>query len=147
MDWTTSTPTMDNLFPLPPSHFLSQPRPSGIASPSSSNNVVVDTTTLAAHDFDVDPRTGFMPPHAPIARLEGEHGVWEGVLGEACGGGFRLGGGEREERWRGRVREVSDTIGSRLKLKGSVGSSRSYRLLGYSPRNHTSDVHIMCWRG
>ncbi|KAJ3863574.1 Indoleamine 2,3-dioxygenase [Lentinula novae-zelandiae] len=92
-----------NLFPLPPSHFLSQPRPSGITSPNEGR---VDTTTLAAHDFDVDPRTGFMPPHAPIARLEGEYGAWEGVLADACNGGFRLGGGEREERWRGRVREL-----------------------------------------
>ncbi|KAJ3872187.1 tryptophan 2,3-dioxygenase [Lentinula edodes] len=105
----------NTLFPLPPSHFLSQPRPSGIASPSSSNRVVVDTTTLAAHDFDVDPRTGFMPPHPPIARLGGEYGMyeaWEGILDEACAGAFRLGRdigtetGGREERWRGRVREL-----------------------------------------
>ncbi|KAJ3885061.1 Indoleamine 2,3-dioxygenase [Lentinula edodes] len=103
----------NTLFPLPPSHFLSQPRPSGIASPSSS--VVVDTTTLAAHDFDVDPRTGFMPPHPPIARLGGEYGMyeaWEGILDEACAGAFRLGRdigtetGGKEERWRGRVREL-----------------------------------------
>ncbi|KAJ3915063.1 tryptophan 2,3-dioxygenase [Lentinula edodes] len=108
-------------FPLPSTHFLSQPRPSGITSPSSSNRVVVDTTTLAAHDFDVDPRTGFMPPHPPIARLGGvggEYGkygmyeAWEGILDEACAGAFRLGRdigtetGGREERWRGRVREL-----------------------------------------
>ncbi|KAJ3898853.1 tryptophan 2,3-dioxygenase [Lentinula edodes] len=105
----------NTLFPLPPTHFLSQPRPSGIASPSSSNRVVVDTTTLAAHDFDVDPRTGFMPPHPPIARLGGEYEMyepWEGILDEACAGAFRLGRdigtetGGREERWRGRVREL-----------------------------------------
>ncbi|GAW09831.1 Indoleamine -dioxygenase [Lentinula edodes] len=128
---TTTTSSMNNtLFPLPPTHFLSQPRPSGIASPSSSNRVVVDTTTLAAHDFDVDPRTGFMPPHPPIARLggvggengahgeNGEYGkygmyeAWEGILDEACAGAFRLGRdigtetGGKEERWRGRVREL-----------------------------------------
>ncbi|KAH7869336.1 Indoleamine 2,3-dioxygenase [Lentinula edodes] len=116
----------NTLFPLPSTHFLSQPRPSGIASPSSSNSsnsnrVVVDTTTLAAHDFDVDPRTGFMPPHPPIARLGGVGGengkygmyeAWEGILDEACAGAFRLGRdigtetGGREERWRGRVREL-----------------------------------------
>ncbi|KAJ4486630.1 Indoleamine 2,3-dioxygenase [Lentinula edodes] len=127
---TSSMNSTNTLFPLPPSHFLSQPRPSGIASPSSSNNVGVDTTTLAAHDFDVDPRTGFMPPHPPIARLGGVGGVggengengeygkygmyeaWEGILDEACAGAFRLGRdigtetGGKEERWRGRVREL-----------------------------------------
>ncbi|KAF8830002.1 hypothetical protein HHX47_DHR2000028 [Lentinula edodes] len=125
---TSSMNSTNTLFPLPSTHFLSQPRPSGIASPSSSSSVVVDTTTLAAHDFDVDPRTGFMPPHPPIARLGGVGGEngkygkygmyepWEGILDEACAGAFRLGRdigtetGGKEERWRGRVREVGYVI-------------------------------------
>ena len=40
-------------------------------------------TTLAAHDFDVDSRSGFMPPpppDPPIARLSKQWEPWEIVL-------------------------------------------------------------------
>lgn len=43
----------------------------------------LDTSTLAAHDFDVDPRSGFMPPEPPIARLPTEWDEWEQVLDAA----------------------------------------------------------------
>lgn len=77
--------------PLPPDHFLSQPRPDPLSSArqsSSSITVVrhpgaVDTSTLAAHDFDVDTRTGFMPPQPPLARLPPLWEPWEELLEDA----------------------------------------------------------------
>ncbi|KAF8343600.1 tryptophan 2,3-dioxygenase [Amanita rubescens] len=53
---------------LDPAHFLS-PRPA--------------TSTLAAHDFDIDNRTGFMPPHPPIHRLPPQWEIWESLLDRA----------------------------------------------------------------
>ncbi|KAJ3569934.1 hypothetical protein NP233_g4732 [Leucocoprinus birnbaumii] len=50
---------------LPSNHFLTQPRPDPFQQLQSG---FVDTTTLAAHDFDVDNRTGFMPPQ-PLSHL------------------------------------------------------------------------------
>ncbi|TRM64552.1 Indoleamine 2,3-dioxygenase [Schizophyllum amplum] len=62
---------------LSPEHFLAQSRPDERAvAPDGA----VDTTTLAAHDFDVDNRTGFMPPQPPLARLPIEYEPWETVL-------------------------------------------------------------------
>ena len=74
--------------PLPPNHFLSQPRP------DSSNPAfpgIVDTTTLAAHDFDVDNRSGFMPPQEPLGRLPAQWEAWEEVLGTAIHNRLQLG--------------------------------------------------------
>ncbi|KAI9511926.1 Indoleamine 2,3-dioxygenase [Russula earlei] len=65
---------------LPPNHFLALPRPDVFVGPPQG---VVDTTTLAAHDFDVDTRTGFMPPDPPIARLPLPWEPWEQLLDEA----------------------------------------------------------------
>ncbi|KAF8899707.1 Indoleamine 2,3-dioxygenase [Mucidula mucida] len=64
---------------LPAEHFLSQGRLDVLVSHGGA----VDTTTLAAHDFDVDNRTGFMPPHAPPVRLPQQWDVWERVLEKA----------------------------------------------------------------
>ena len=78
--------------PLPPNHFLSQPRPDPLSSArqSSSSSITVvrhpgavDTSTLAAHDFDVDTRTGFMPPQPPLARLPPLWEPWEELLEDA----------------------------------------------------------------
>ncbi|KAG8213495.1 Indoleamine 2,3-dioxygenase [Butyriboletus roseoflavus] len=66
--------------PLPPNHFLSQPRPDFVVGGADG---FVDTTTLAAHDFDVDTRTGFMPPDPPISRLPIEWEPWETILDQA----------------------------------------------------------------
>ena len=41
---------------------------------------LTDTTTLAAHDFDIDNRTGFLPPQPPLARLPSEWETWEVIL-------------------------------------------------------------------
>ncbi|KAF8442483.1 Indoleamine 2,3-dioxygenase [Boletus edulis BED1] len=64
---------------LPPGHFLNQSRPDVVAGVDG----FVDTTTLAAHDFDVDTRTGFMPPDPPISRLPVEWEPWETILVKA----------------------------------------------------------------
>ncbi|PPR01841.1 hypothetical protein CVT24_001729 [Panaeolus cyanescens] len=83
---------------LPPTHFLSLPPPSPSSSPISSTStttgtgtVIPDTTTLAAHDFDVDSRTAFMPPSPPLARLPVEWEAWEEVLDGAVRGRLMLG--------------------------------------------------------
>ena len=73
---------MPNFDPLSQSqHFLALPRPDVTLGPLPRG--LTDTTTLAAHDFDVDNRTGFMPPEPPLARLPSEWETWEAVLGSA----------------------------------------------------------------
>jgi indoleamine 2,3-dioxygenase len=97
---------------LPPNHFLSLPRPDVLIGPPAG---VVDTTTLAAHDFDVDTRTGFMPPDPPLARLPSQWEPWEQLLDDAQAHRLQLGSKSdiideekaRSESWRARVRQVS----------------------------------------
>lgn len=92
-------------------HFLSLPRPDINIGPSPG---VVDTTTLAAHDFDVDTRTGFMPPQVPLRRLVSKWELWEILLDDAISNILQLGESakltesqkEVSERWRERVRKV-----------------------------------------
>lgn len=52
-------------------------RPTHFLSPSPA------TSTLAANDFDVDNRSGFMPPHPPIHRLPPQWEIWESLLDRA----------------------------------------------------------------
>jgi indoleamine 2,3-dioxygenase len=73
---------------LPPEHFLSLPRPDVFLGPPTG---VPDTTTLAAHDFDVDTRTGFMPPEEPIKRLPSGWEEWEVILDKAMQAKLQLG--------------------------------------------------------
>ncbi len=97
---------------LPPDHFLSQPRPEAVFGPPAGT---VDTTTLAAHDFDVDNRTGFMPPQPPLTRLPESWSPWEEALDDAVANKLQLGDKpdlsdadrSRSEGWRARVRAVS----------------------------------------
>lgn len=99
------------LHALPPEHFLAQPRPDAALGPPAGT---VDTTTLAAHDFDVDTRTGFMPPHPPLTRLPPAWEPWEVLLDDARDGKLQLGekpdlseaDRARSDRWRARVREM-----------------------------------------
>lgn len=97
--------------PLVSQHFLSLPRPDVLQPPQAG---VVDTTTLAAHDFDVDTRSGFMPPDAPSTRLPEQWESWEVLLDSAQAQRLKLGRDEtvtdedraRSESWRVRVRQV-----------------------------------------
>lgn len=96
---------------LGPDHFLSLTRPDIHVGPSEG---VVDTTTLAAHDFDVDTRTGFMPPQTPLRRLTSEWESWEVILDSAIFQKLQLGDSpnilqsakDDSERWRERVQNV-----------------------------------------
>lgn len=84
---------------LDPSHFLA-PRPI--------------TSTLAAHDFDVDNRTGFMPPRPPLRRLPPQWELWESLLDRAKSEQIQLGNKPdltdqakaASEKWRGDVRTM-----------------------------------------
>ncbi|GMK58426.1 hypothetical protein CspeluHIS016_0504580 [Cutaneotrichosporon spelunceum] len=105
----------DSTAALPAGHFLALP-------PTFSNNDRTSLTTeshvglgtapnvasLAAADFDVDVRTGFLPPTVNVARLPAPYDVWEDALdaasGEGPGLGVRLGGGRPEDdAWRSAV--------------------------------------------
>jgi indoleamine 2,3-dioxygenase len=96
---------------LPSTHFLALPRPDVLIGPPVG---VVDTTTLAAHDFDVDTRTGFMPPDPPLARLPLQWEPWEQLLDDAQVHRLQLGNKHDitdvkkalSESWRARVRNV-----------------------------------------
>jgi len=67
-----------------------------------------------AHVFDVDPRTGFMAPHPPIARLPEIWEPWEELLSAAIDVKVQIGDkvGLTEEEaetsrvWRNMVRQV-----------------------------------------
>jgi hypothetical protein len=71
----------------------------------------LDTSTLAAHDFDVDARSGFMPPAPPVERLPSEWQEWEQILDDAMNANLRVGDSpdvtpddaERSRAWRERV--------------------------------------------
>lgn len=65
---------------LPPDHFLLQPRQDFLLGVQEGH---IDTSTLAAHDFDVDTRTGFMPPDPPLSRLPAQWELWEAALHSA----------------------------------------------------------------
>ena len=93
-------------------HFLALPRPDVTLGPLPHG--LTDTTTLAAHDFDVDNRTGFMPPDPPLARLPSEWEAWEAILDSALTKRLKLhdgpstSDGDRAESssWREGVRKV-----------------------------------------
>ncbi|KAF8502755.1 Indoleamine 2,3-dioxygenase [Russula emetica] len=114
---------------LPSNHFLALPRPDVLVGPPAG---VVDTTTLAAHDFDVDTRTGFMPPNPPLARLPSQWEPWEQLLDEAQSYRLQLGKKinitdeekARSESWRARVAQLptlptADLYQSELLLRRS----------------------------
>jgi indoleamine 2,3-dioxygenase len=96
---------------LPSNHFLALPRPDVLIGPPAG---AVDTTTLAAHDFDVDTRTGFMPPNPPLARLPSQWEPWEQLIDDAQSYRLQLGNKinitdeekARSESWRVRVAQV-----------------------------------------
>lgn len=96
----------------PPTHFLSQARHTRALGPRPGDTY--DVSTVAAADYDIDVRSGFMPPAEPIARLGDEFAVWEDIL-DAAQGHIKLASdladaddGEREyiQSWREQVRQV-----------------------------------------
>lgn len=97
---------------LPPDHFLLQPRQDYLIGTYEGH---VDTSTLAAHDFDVDTRTGFMPPDPPLSRLPGQWELWEMTLEVAMQEklqlavkpGLTVEDEKKSQSWRHRVKQVS----------------------------------------
>jgi|HubBroStandDraft_3_1064219.scaffolds.fasta_scaffold01937_6 indoleamine 2,3-dioxygenase len=96
----------------PPTHFLSQSRHTRALGPRPGDTY--DVSTVAAADYDVDVRSGFMPPTEPVARLDGDFGIWEDVLDAALGRvklASDLADASEDEksfvgRWRDQVRQV-----------------------------------------
>lgn len=110
-----TTTALTSVLALQANHFLNLPHLGAFIRMASG---AVDTATLAAHDFDVDNRTGFMPPRAPISRLPPFWNSWEDVLKEAQTQMLRLGETpdlSDEEKikshvWRMIVRNVSTAV-------------------------------------
>ena len=96
----------------PPTHFLSQSRHTRALGPRPGDTY--DVSTVAAADYDVDVRSGFMPPTEPVARLDGDFEIWEDVLDAALGRvklASDLSDASEDEksfvgRWRDQVRQV-----------------------------------------
>lgn len=75
-----------------------------------------DTSTLAAADYDVDVRSGFLPPQEPVYRLQGiEEELWETALDRARSLPLRIGGGgiattkearKQARQWRRDIRQM-----------------------------------------
>jgi len=104
----------DSFTALPPGHFLAlpptfsnDPRTSLTTNSHAAPGLAPNTASLAAADFDVDVRTGFLPPGENISRLPAPYDIWEDAFeaarGEGPGDGLRLGGGPREDAWRAAV--------------------------------------------
>ncbi|KAF8998507.1 Indoleamine 2,3-dioxygenase [Cyathus striatus] len=117
---------------------------------------VVDTSTLAAHDFDVDNRTGFMPPQPPVARLSSEWEVWEDLLDDGTGGKLVLGDRATEEElkkgeeWRRRVENMPILPTEALKASEPV-LRRAHHVLAWllhiyihthAPCSSNSSIHV-----
>lgn len=89
-------------------------------------HVACDTSTLAAADFDVDVRSGFLPPDPPVARLPEVCGRWEEIFDWAKAIPLQVGGQlgsskEKEARsWRAAVRNTEvihiDILGNDVRL-------------------------------
>ncbi|KAB5590317.1 hypothetical protein CTheo_6232 [Ceratobasidium theobromae] len=109
--------TTDMTLTITPHHFLDLPHH---VQPAAFDGIRPDTSTVAAHDFDVDVNTGFMPNQAPLLRIPKEVSaklqVWEDALAEGLALNMKLGdqlaqyGPEettKNELWRERIRSVS----------------------------------------
>ncbi|KAG6873477.1 hypothetical protein C0995_015180 [Termitomyces sp. Mi166 len=118
-------------------HFLTLPRPNILVGPPRPTGVP-DTTTLAAHDFDVDTRTGFMPPQPPLARLPPTWEAWECTLYEAQRLKLQLGDTPeppeheraKSESWRSQVRNLEILTIDELKTS-ELYLRRAHHVLGW----------------
>ncbi|KAG6832748.1 hypothetical protein H0H87_000597 [Tephrocybe sp. NHM501043] len=120
---------------LGPDHFLSLPRPNILVGPLDGTP---DTTTLAAHDFDVDTRTGFMPPQPPPSRLPLAWEVWELTLDDARRLDLKLGDTPelpehellKSESWRSHVRDI-ETLSIKDLKTSELLLRRAHHVLGW----------------
>lgn len=133
--------------PLPPGHFLSLPPsyadandefPSGVPSTSShtSNGLAPNVASLAAADFEVDVRTGFLPGTNNVTRLPDAYALWEDALSAARGGGvpgqeIRLGGRREQDRlWRNGI-ETMPVLDTRPLLSSLPHLRRAHLVLSF----------------
>lgn len=84
---TDQNGTQHNIM-LPPTHFLASLEQTSqthdFFNPSSGQfHLRPDVSTVASADFDIDVRSGFLPPEEPITRLPSEWNSWEDTLSEA----------------------------------------------------------------
>jgi indoleamine 2,3-dioxygenase len=71
-------------------------------------------THILAQDFEIDARTGFIPPIIPISRLPSQWEAWECALDDLKANRLQLGSKSNlsvqdtsaSEAWRFRIREV-----------------------------------------
>ncbi|KAJ7683433.1 Indoleamine 2,3-dioxygenase-domain-containing protein [Mycena rosella] len=120
---------------IPPEHYLALSRLDGFLGTSEG---VYDTSTLAAHDFDVDNRTGFMPPQSPVGRLEAYWEPWELILDDAIAKSLQLGDKpgitpaemSQSESWRWHVRELPVLSISGL-IKSETDLRRAHLMLAW----------------
>jgi hypothetical protein len=109
MNGTTASVAIDSS--IPSKHFLNLPRPDSLLG---NVNGAVDTGTPVAYDFDINNRSGFMPPQAPISRLPSFWHVWEDILQDAQEQRLKLGETPglpeherlKSEEWRSKVSNV-----------------------------------------
>jgi hypothetical protein len=106
---TSGIPTTADYFPWSFTVFDNTQTIATTNSPISLN--IVSNTPV----FDVDPLSGFMPPHPPLMRLPTTWEPWELLLDDAVAANPQVGDKldvtdediARVERWRLRVRQVS----------------------------------------
>ena len=106
----------------PPTHFLSQSRHTRALGPRPGDTY--DVSTVAAADYDVDVRSGFMPPREPVARLDGDFEIWEDILDVAVGRvklSSDLADASEDEKsfvgkWRDRVRQVCNDYQKKIHI-------------------------------
>ncbi|KAG6832749.1 hypothetical protein H0H87_000598 [Tephrocybe sp. NHM501043] len=90
-----------------------------------------------AHDYDVDPQSGFMPLEEPIARLPAEWEPWEAALDRAVAAKLQIGDkpgvSEQQkatsESWRASVRELP--LLSVTKLQSPILLRRAHLVLTF----------------
>lgn len=122
---TSSTSSKDSFVtatspPINPLDALANNLPDlvGLTTVTEDLSALPDTSTLAGADFDVDVRSGFLPPEQPIQRLkkDSKEVKWEEMLDIARELPLKIGGGGKNcgedqrrlnRRWRRDIREVS----------------------------------------
>src|SRR5258706_2295557 len=115
-----------NIQQLPHNHILAVQRPCPtVPQPTHA----FDTTTLAAHDFDVDTRSGFMPPDPPVTRLPADWAPWEDALDYAIASRLRVADSpdplnaselEKANQWHVLLRQVSVRLRLRLRSQSKI---------------------------
>ena len=110
---TQQTLPSNHFLSLPPSYAHSSlPESSGTQS-HASGGLAPNVASLAAADYDVDVRTGFLPATKNLERLPQDWDLWEDALaaarGETVNDGLRLKGPREKDRlWRQGVETVSE---------------------------------------